>query len=317
MGFSFLYSFFEKGDMEMYMNNHQKRKKYDWQTVLFILPAFLLYAGFVLFPAISSVYYSFTSWNGVEENMNFIGISNYKELLNPDNVRFWGAIMRTFIVAIVAAIGNNIIALALAILVDKVKILKGFFRSAFYIPVLISGIVAGFIWKIMYNNNFGVFNRVLTVLGLENLTNDWLGNPDTALISLIITILWQGAGYYMIIYLAGLQSIPEELTEAARIDGANSWQQFWKITFPLLAGSITINMTLALINGMKVFDQINVMTSGGPGFATETMTYYIYKVAFAEMRQGLGTAASIILFVMILVFNQIQSRILRSREVEM
>lgn len=299
------------------MNKKSKKKPFDWCTLLFILPAFLLYAGFVLFPAISSVYYSFTSWNGVETTMNFIGLSNYKELLNPGNVRFWGAIMRTFIVAIAVAIGNNIIALFLAVMVDRVKILKGFFRSAFYIPVLISGIVAGFIWKIMYNNNFGVFNRLLTMLGLENMTNDWLGNPKTALISLIITILWQGAGYYMIIYLAGLQSIPEELTEAAKIDGANSWQQFWKVTFPLLAGSITINMTLALINGMKVFDQINVMTSGGPGFATETMTYYIYKVAFGEMRQGLGTAASIILFVLILVFNQIQSKILRSREVEL
>ncbi len=299
------------------MNYHRKKNKFDWYTLLFILPAFLVYAGFVLFPAISSIYYSFTSWNGVETNMNFIGISNYKELLDPGNVRFWGAILRTFIVAIVVAIGNNIIALALAMMVDKVKILKGFFRSSFYIPVLISATVAGFIWKIMYNNNFGVFNHVLSALGLENMTNDWLGNPKTALISLIVTILWQGAGYYMIIYLAGLQSIPEELTEAAKIDGANSWQQFWRVTFPLLAGSITINMTLALINGMKVFDQINVMTSGGPGFATETMTYYIYKVAFAEMRQGLGTAASIILFVLILVFNQVQSRVLRSREVEM
>lgn len=303
--------------MEVHMNYHRKKNKFDWYTLLFILPAFLVYAGFVLFPAISSIYYSFTSWNGVETNMNFIGISNYKELLDPGNVRFWGAILRTFIVAIVVAIGNNIIALALAMMVDKVKILKGFFRSSFYIPVLISATVAGFIWKIMYNNNFGVFNHVLSALGLENMTNDWLGNPKTALISLIVTILWQGAGYYMIIYLAGLQSIPEELTEAAKIDGANSWQQFWRVTFPLLAGSITINMTLALINGMKVFDQINVMTSGGPGFATETMTYYIYKVAFAEMRQGLGTAASIILFVLILVFNQVQSRVLRSREVEM
>ncbi len=299
------------------MNHHRKKNKFDWYTLLFILPAFLVYAGFVLFPAISSIYYSFTSWNGVETNMNFIGISNYKELLAPGNVRFWGAILRTFIVAVVVAIGNNIIALALAMMVDKVKILKGFFRSSFYIPVLISATVAGFIWKIMYNNNFGVFNHVLSALGLENMTNDWLGNPKTALIALIVTILWQGAGYYMIIYLAGLQSIPEELTEAAKIDGANSWQQFWRVTFPLLAGSITINMTLALINGMKVFDQINVMTSGGPGFATETMTYYIYKVAFAEMRQGLGTAASIILFVLILVFNQVQSRVLRSREVEM
>lgn len=293
------------------------KRKFDWQTGAFIAPSFIMYVGFILVPALSSIYYSFTSWNGISESMNFIGLDNFKELLNPENTRFLGAIARTFLVAIVAAIGNNIIALGLALVVDKIKILKVFFRSAFYVPVLISGIVAGFIWKIMYNRNFGVFNQFLKAIGLEQLQNDWLGNPKTALIALMVTIIWQGVGTYMIIYLAGLQSIPDEMLEAADIDGANKWQRFWKITFPMLSGSITINMTLALINGMKIFDQINVMTSGGPGFSTETMTYYIYKVAFAEMRQGLGTAASIILFVLILIFNQIQSKILRSREVQL
>ncbi|HIU74917.1 MAG TPA: sugar ABC transporter permease [Candidatus Pelethocola excrementipullorum] len=295
----------------------KKKMRFDYWTVIFIAPALIFYLLFLIIPAVSSTYYSFTSWNGLDKAMNFVGLANYKELLNPSNTRFIGAMIRTFIVAIAVALGSNIIALILAILVDRIKICKGFFRSAFYIPVLISGIVSGFIWKIMYNTNFGVFNHILSAIGLDQLKNDWLGNPRTALASVILTVLWQGVGYYMIIYLAGLQSVPEELMEAAEMDGATSWKKFWRVTFPMLAGSITINMTLALINGMKVFDQISVMTSGGPGFSTETMTYYIFKVAFGESRQGLGTAASIILFIFILVFNQIQSKALRSREVEM
>ena len=295
----------------------KRTRHFDYWTIIFIAPALIVYLLFLIVPAISSIYYSFTSWNGLDKTMNFIGLANYKELLNLSNTRFIGAMVRTFIVAAVVAIGSNIIALILAVLVDRIRICKAFFRSAFYVPVLISGIVSGFIWKIMYNTNFGVLNHFLSAIGLDKLKNDWLGNPKTALSAVIVTVLWQGVGYYMIIYLAGLQAVPEELTEAAGMDGATSWQKFWRVTIPMLAGSITINMTLALINGMKVFDQISVMTSGGPGFSTETMTYYIFKVAFGESRQGLGTAASIILFIFILVFNGIQSKVLRSREVEM
>lgn len=175
----------------------------------------------------------------------------------------------------------------------------------------------GFVWTIILNYNFGVVTQLLDKLHLSFLKIDWLGNPDYALIAIIFATVWKGAGYYMIIYLAGLQGIPPELSEAASIDGANRWQQFRHITFPLLAGAFTVCMMLSMIASLKIFDQIAVMTDGGPGFATETLTYIIYKVGFGELRQGFGTALSLILFILILIVSLIQIKLLRSREVQL
>lgn len=194
---------------------------------------------------------------------------------------------------------------------------KNFFRSAFYIPVLVSGIVSGFIWKIMYNYNFGTFNTILKDMGLKELQQDWLGNSRLTLLMVGIVLIWKGAGYYMIIYLASLQSVSTDLIEAAQIDGASPFQRFRAITLPLISGAFTINFTLSLINGLKVFDQINVMTDGGPGFTTETLVYLLYKVGFNEGRQGFGTAVGIMLLFLIILLNAIQQRFLRSREVQM
>jgi ABC-type sugar transport system permease subunit len=145
---------------------------------------------------------------------------------------------------------------------------------------------------------------------------DWLGNPRYALASVIAVMAWKSAGYYMVIYLAGINGIPKELLEASSIDGAGGWTRLRRITLPLLAGTFTINLTLSLINGLRVFDQIVAMTSGGPGFATETFTYQIYSVAFAEGRQGYGTALAIVLFAVTLVFATLQGAVLRRREAQ-
>lgn len=209
---------------------------------------------------------------------------------------------------------ENTIALALALLVDKVTVGKNAFRAAFYIPVLLSGIVSGYIWKILYNYNFGAFNKFLEAVNLGGLKQDWLGNPKLALISIAVVLIWKGAGYYMVIYLAALQGVPSDVLEAARIDGASGWQMFRRITVPMISSAFTINLTLSLINGLKVFDQISVMTDGGPGFNTETMVYLLYKVGFGEGRQGYGTAVGIILFVIILAMNGLQSTILKKME---
>lgn len=284
-------------------------------TLFFILPAFLLYTLFVILPALSSVYYSLTNWDGISPVMHYIGLANYVEMLSSG--RFYNALKNTFLLTLIVTLGENVAALAVALLVDNIRWLKNTFRSLFYIPVLISGIVTGFIWSIMYNYNFGVFNSILTAIGHSNWRVDWLGNPTTALPAIMLTIIWQWTGYYMIIYLAALQSIPKDLREAARIDGARRFQQFRHITLPLLAGAFTINFTLALINSLKIFDQIAVMSDGGPGFATETLTYIIYKVAFGQMRQGYGTALAVVLFFIILILAVLQVRILRSREVQL
>ena len=164
------------------------------------------------------------------------------------------------------------------------------------------------------NYSFGVINLFLNKLGIESI--DWLGNSSLALWSIVFVMVWKGAGYYMVIYIAGLNAIPSDILEAADIDGASAFKKFVRITIPMLAGTFTINLTLALINGLKVFDQIVAMTSGGPGFATETLTYQIYTVAFSEGRQGYGTAVAMVLFLLTMVFSIINTKITRSFEQE-
>ncbi|WP_230986964.1 carbohydrate ABC transporter permease [Cohnella fermenti] len=284
-------------------------------TVVFLLPAIALYTLFVVTPTFSSAYLSFTSWDGVSDKIHFIGFDNFTEIWNSDRVH--NALKNTMILTFALVVLENIAAIALAVLVDQVRWARNLFRSVFYFPVLISGIVMGFVWTIILNYNFGVINRMLELIGLASWKIDWLGNPDFALISIILSTLWKQAGYYMIIYLAGLQGIPQDLTEAASIDGAGKWQQFRRITFPLLAGSMTVSSVLSMISSLKIFDQIAVMTDGGPGFETETLTYIVYKVGFGELRQGFGTAMAMVLFLLILIITVIQVKVLRRREVQL
>ncbi|MFM9278725.1 carbohydrate ABC transporter permease [Paenibacillus jiagnxiensis] len=293
---------------------HQKKKKQHPFAIVFILPSLILYTLFVIVPTLGSVYLSFTSWDGISEDIRFIGFANFVEIWNSPRVH--NALKNTLIMTVSLVILENIAAIAMALMVDRVRWFKNLFRSLFYFPTLLSGIVMGFVWAMILNYNFGVVNQILNAIGLENWAVDWLGDPNYAMLSVILSTVWKGAGYYMIIYLAGLQGIPAELSEAASIDGANGWQQFRYITFPLLAGSVTVCMVLSMISALKIFDQIAVMTDGGPGFATETLTYIIYKVGFGELRQGFGTALAMVLFVIILIITVIQVKILRKREVQ-
>lgn len=292
-----------------------RKKKWFSYSFLFILPAFILYTLFVIYPTLNSVNLSFTSWDGVSDKIHYIGFDNFVEMFHSERV--YNALKNTLILSVSLVVLENIVALALAILVDQVRWFKSVFRSIFYFPVLLSGIVMGFVWMIIFNFNFGVISQLLDRIGLSEWKIDWLGDPNFALLAIIITTVWKGSGYYMIIYLAGLQGIPPELNEAASIDGANSWQKFRHITFPLLAGAMTVSVMLSMIGALKIFDQIAVMTDGGPGFATETLTYIVYKVGFGELRQGYGTAMSLVLFVLILFVSLIQIKLLKKREVQM
>ncbi len=294
------------------------RKKNKWwlnYTFWFILPAFALYTVFVMWPTISSINLSFTSWDGINPEVRYIGLDNFKEIWESPRVH--NALKNSILLAVALVVLENIVALGLAILVDKVRWFRNLFRSIFYFPVLMSGIIMGFIWMIILNYNFGVVNQLLDMIGLSSWKVDWLGNPNFAMTSIILSTVWKAAGYYMIIYLAGLQGIPQELLEAASIDGAGKWKQFIHITFPLLAGATTVCVMLSMIGSLKLFDQIAVMTNGGPGFATETLTYIIYRVAFGEGRQGFGTALAIVLFILIMIISLIQIKLLRKREVQM
>lgn len=262
--------------MEVFMQNS---KPFNKTAFFFIAPAFLFFTLFIIVPTLSSVYYSFTSWDGISPTIKFVGLANYIEIFT--STRFRNALQNTAILTAVISIAENVLALGLALLVDNVFRAKNFFRAVFYLPVILSGIVSGFIWKIMYSYNFGPINKVLDMLGLEALKQDWLGNSAITLWAVALVLIWKGAGYYMIIYLAALQGVPQDAQEAATIDGATAIQRFRFITLPLISGSFTICFTLSLINGLKVFDQIAVMTDGGPGFTTETIVYLLYKSGFS------------------------------------
>ncbi|MBB6635067.1 carbohydrate ABC transporter permease [Cohnella thailandensis] len=293
----------------------KRRRKWQSYALLFILPSFILYALFVIVPTASSAYLSFTSWDGVSSDIRYIGFANFEEIWHSERVH--NALKNTLLITAALVVLENVVAIALAMLVDNVRWLRNLFRTVFYFPVLLSGIVMGFIWNIILNYNFGVLNQLLAKIGLESIAIDWLGDPNYAMISIILSTVWKSAGYYMVIYLAGLQSIPADLSEAAAIDGANRWQQFRHVTLPLLAGAMTVCSVLSMIGSLKIFDQIAVMTDGGPGFATETLTYIIYKVGFSEMRQGFGTAMALVLFLLILIITVIQVKVLRKREVQL
>jgi raffinose/stachyose/melibiose transport system permease protein len=276
------------------------------------MPSIVLFSTLVILPAAMSIYFSLTSWDGLSPVMKFVGLQNYKDMMHDE--RFWNAFRNSIFLAVALTILENIVALGLSLLVANVRKGKTFFRSIFYLPNLLSGIVTGYIWVALMNYSFGVFNVALNKLGIASV--DWLGNPSLALWSIIFVMVWKGAGYYMIIYIAGLNAIPKDILEAADIDGASPIRKFFSITIPMLAGTFTINLTLALINGLKVFDQIVAMTSGGPGFATETLTYQIYTVAFSEGKQGYGTAVAMVLFLLTMTFSVIQTKVTRHFEVE-
>jgi multiple sugar transport system permease protein len=293
----------------------KKKKWWKSYAFYFILPSFLIYSLFIVYPTASSLYLSLTSWNGISPEIKFIGLDNFKEIFQSERVH--NAFKNTIILTVVIVILENIVALGLAILIEQIRRFSNFFRIAFYLPVLLSGIVMGFIWKIIYNYNFGALSQILDKLGLSQFKVDWLGDSELSIYAIIFATVWKQSGYYMIIYLAALQGVPQELHEAAKIDGANRWQQFRHVTFPLLSGAVTVSVILSTISSLKIFDQIAIMTDGGPGFATETLTYIVYKVAFAEARQGFGTALSLVLFALILIVSIIQIRILRKREVQL
>ena len=228
---------------------------------------------------------------------------------DPD---LWKVLGNTFKYAFILMVLVNVISLLLALLLDSYLKFKNVFRIVFFLPSILSTVLSGFIWK--YNFSTG-FPKLLSYFGLD--VTSPLGHPDYALFGLVIIAVWQGIGTPMIIYIAGLQSIPNELIESARIDGAGTTRTFMNVTLPLLAPSVTINMLLVLTGSLKVFDLVWVTTQGGPGFATEVITTFIYKTAFNSFKAGYGMALSMIFFVILVIVTIVQLSIFRRREVEL
>jgi len=275
------------------------RRSVSWITpVLFLLPALVLLSVFIVWPVILSIRLSFYDWNGIAPTRAFVGLGNWRALA-ADSV-FWKALGNNLIV-VVLSIGIQLpVAMALAVMLHRGANKLKVFKVVYFFPMLMSTVAVGALFKSVYNVQFGVVTPLLTALGLAGLSRDWLGDSNIALFSVVAVICWQFIPFYMLLFLARLSSIPNELREAAAMDGATGAHYFWRIELPLMRGVIMTAMTLSLIGSLKYFDLIWVMTEGGPARATELMATYMYKEAFSSFRMGYGSAIATAMFLIVM-----------------
>lgn len=290
-----------------------KKKKENLSLLLYAAPALIVYFIFKLLPAISGIAYSMTDWNGLNKDFKFIGISNFTEVMK--DTYFWDSVWFTLKYVIVMVIAANVIALLLAVAIESRKRGKGVLRTLFYMPNMISMIIGGFMWSF-------IFTKVLYYMadhwGMKFLDKSWIGDPKYAFVAIIIVSAWGMTGYLMIIYMAALQGVPMELKESASLDGAGSWQCFWKIVFPMISHALTICVFWTLNSAFQVFDVIYSLTGGGPGRATQSVALNIYEEAFTgNIRFGYATAKSTILFLIVLLITVIQLKAMKGKEQEL
>jgi putative chitobiose transport system permease protein len=277
---------------------------------LFLVPGVIILGAFIFYPMLNAIWLSFTNYNIVAE-ADFIGLENYKELFS--DALFWKVLGQTLLYLVIVVPALVILPIFLAILVNQQVKGIGFFRSAYYVPVVTSMVVVGIAWKWVYADK-GILNYILESVGLISEPVNWLTSTTTSIFAVMVVTIWKGLGYYMVIYLAGLQSISDDLYEAAEIDGASKWKQIWHITIPLLMPSIMIVTIMSSISAMKVFEEIYVMTGGGPLNSSKTLVFYIYEEAFDKLQMGYASAAGVILFVITLIFSVINITFMSKKE---
>lgn len=279
----------------------QMRK--NWTAYLFLTPGLMHFVVFTLFAVGFAFYISFHEWNIIKPDKPFVGLENYQRLLT--DTRFHRAVLNTltFLVGVPLNLGC---ALAVALLLNTKVRGQALFRTMFYLPVVTPLVVSAIIWKWVYQGDYGLLNYYLLKLGIIEQKIFWLANPDLALPALIIMGIWTGTGAPMVIYLAGLQSIPEEMYDAAKVDGASAWQRLIYITVPLLRPTTFFLVVTNVIGTFQIFTEVYVMTNGGPLNRTTTIGYYLYVNAFRELDMGYATAMAFVLFAMIFVFTLIQ-----------
>lgn len=279
---------------------------------LVAVPAVGFLLAFHIAPTVAGGYYAFTDWDGISPHANVVGFDNFTDILTDSTTS--GALLHTMQLTVLFVIFANAIGLALALGLHRQIKSRNFLRSLFFLPAVVSPVVVSFLWQYMLHRD-GIVNEFLTAVGLESLTRSWLADPGWALWAILIVMIWQFSGLCMVIYLAGLESVPEELLEAAAVDGAGMWRRFRRVTLPLLAPAITICMTLTLIFGLRAFDQVIALTGGGPVDATETLATQVWKQTFSLGQYGKGAALALILSALIAVLSISQALILRAKEV--
>lgn len=281
--------------------------------ILFTAPLLIAFIAVIVIPFIMGIFYSFYQWDGIVANPKvFVGLDNYLKLIN--DTRFLNSALVTLKFTVIAVISVNVLGLTLAMLVTSKLKSANLARAMFFMPNLIGGLILGYIWQFIFTD---VFRLLGEMTGFEGIFFNWLLSKDHALYALVFVFTWQMAGYMMIIYIAGIQSVPGDIIEAAKIDGANFWQRTRKIVLPLLMPAFTISLFLTLSNAFKIYDVNLSLTGGGPVKSTELFAYHIYNEIFGYGNYGLGQAKAVVFFLIIALITLTQVYITKKREVEM
>jgi len=275
---------------------------------LFILPALAIFAVFYIYPFYRVFQLSLYHWDGISSMMQFVGLSHFKDIIFHDPMRWWPAVGNAAYITLLALIFQNALALILALACDKDIKGGNVYRMIFYLPPVLSGIVVGLIWNWIYAGDYGLLNHWLNLLGLPNLTRAWLADPRTALTCVAIVHMWRGFGWGFIILLAGLQNIPRELYEAAKVDGANAWETFKSVTVPLMIPVFVLVSILTILGTMQIYDLIVSTTGGGPGYHTEVPVTRILASMIGSSRFGYACAQGILFGIILLVVSMGQIR---------
>ena len=287
--------------------NVKLTRKSKAAITLGILPAFIFYVVFAIYPILQSFYYSVMDWNGFNE-MTFVGLDNFKKLFADP--LFWNSVKNNLYVVLVSVLGQVPIALFFALLLNRK--LKGakLFRTIGFLPVVLSTVVISLTWSLIYNSRNGLINEFLGSIGLESLAQNWLGDTKWTMASVLVVVVWQFIGLYLIIFLAALQNVPNEVLEAAKIDGASEWATTWKITIPMIWDTILVAIILCIAGSLKTFDLIYVMTHGGPAHSTDVMALYMFNETFTKLQYGYGSAVSVFIFFFSLILIAIVNKVL-------
>lgn len=278
--------------------------------IIGLLPALLFYTVFVMYPIVRSFFYGFYDWNGLGQPV-YIGLKNFKEILS-DQI-FWLSFKNNIFVVVASIFGQIPLGLIIAIVLNRKLKGAGFFRSAFFMPMILSTVVVGLLWSTILNSQVGILNTVLQNIGLEKLAKDWLGDPKYAMYTVSGVVIWQFIGLYMIIFLAALQNVPGEIMEAADIDGASEVRKLFSITLPMVWDTIIAAVVLCIAGSMRSFDMVFVLTGGGPAHSTELMATYMYNKTFSVYKYGYGSAVSLVIFVISFSFILV-SRLLMNQK---
>ncbi|MFB9328314.1 carbohydrate ABC transporter permease [Paenibacillus aurantiacus] len=286
------------------LNKHQARTAY-----LFITPTMLLFVAFTIIPVVMALYLSFTNYD-VVSRMDFVKLDNYKRLLQDD--LFWTTFKNVALYAVIFIPLNILISLGLAMLLNFRRFGVKLFRTMNYLPTLTSAVAAATVWIWLLHPEFGLVNNLLGYVGVTGPA--WLAQTETAMLSIILVTLWQSVGSNMVIYIAGLQGVPDYLYESAKLDGATALDRFRYITWPQLRPTTFLVSTMSIIGALQLFDQAFVLTQGGPGNVTKTPVYLIYQQGFNQLQMGYASAQAFVLALAILIFSLINMRISKSEE---